>query len=156
MAIKKAYVDVVAFLEENKDSKVKTILPAIIELCSAKVGGGRNAENVLRNEAGEVVAVFCYYHKMYEPVADVEYGKKATSSTGLNNMCKEGTSNWTKQQRAYKKAGEEMLTSIQNGEMEVGDMEAVRAEHTAAKDLVVTREDGIGFASLDDAKAALL
>lgn len=156
MAIKKVYIALIEFLEANKDSKVKTILDGAIELCSAKVGGGRNAENVLRNEAGEVVAVFCYYHKMYEPVADVEYGKKATSSTGLNSMCKEGTSNWTKQQRAYKKAGEEMLTSIQNGEMEVADMEAVRAEHTAAKDLVIAREDSIGFATLDEAKAALL
>lgn len=155
MAIKKAYQEIITFLEENSDKKVKSIMPEVIELASAKVGGGRNGENVLRDAEGNVLAVFCYYHKMYEPVGDVEYGKKANSSTGLNSMCKEGTSHWTKQQRNAKKANEELLESIVAGELEVSDLEAKRAEISEAKSTVIPREDGIGFATLDEAKAAL-
>ena len=156
MAIKKAYQEIVAFLEENRNSKVSTILDGVIELASAKVGGGRATENVLRDAENNVIAVFCYYHKRYEPVADVEYGKKATSSTGLNSMCKEGTSNWTKQQRVAKKAGEELLDQVMNGELAAEDLEAARGEISKAKDVIVAREDGIGFETLDEAKAALL
>lgn len=156
MAIKKAYQAIVDFLEENRNSKVSTILDGVIELASAKTGGGRSSENVLRDEEGNVVAVFCYYHKMYEPVADVDYGKKATSSTGLNSMCKEGTSNWTKQQRAAKKGGEDLLNQVMAGELAAEDLAAARAELDEAKAVVVPREDGIGFATLDEAKAVLL
>jgi hypothetical protein len=157
MAIKKAYQAIIDFLEVNKESKVKTILDGVIELASAKApGGGRASENVLRDAEGNVVAVFCYYHKMFEPVADVEYGNKATSSTGLNSMCKEGTSAWTKQQRAFKKAGEEMLTAIQAGEVEVADIETIRNADMALKDAIVAREDGIGFATIEEARAALI
>ena len=156
MAIKKAFQPIIAFLEENKGSKVSTILDGAIELASAKVGGGRSAENVLRDDEGNVVAVFCYYHKRYEPVADVEYGKKATSSTGLNSMCKEGTSNWTKQQRVAKKAGEQMLNDVMDGKLAREDMQAAREEIDTAKNVVIPREDGIGFETMDEAKAALL
>ena len=156
MAIKKAFQPIIAFLEENKNSKVSTILDGAIELASAKVGGGRSSENVLRDDEGNVVAVFCYYHKRYEPVADVEFGKKATSSTGLNSMCKEGTSQWTKQQRVAKKAGEQLLDDVMSGELAASDLEAARAEIDKAKAVITPREDGIGFETLDEAKAALL
>ena len=163
MAIKKAYVGIIDFLEENKDSKVKTILPGVIELASAKSGGGgRSSENVIREEAnadgtpGAVVAIFCYYHKMWEPVADVEYGKKATSSTGLNSMCKKGTSLWTKQQRAAKVANEALLGDVGKGDVAVEDIAAVRADIDEAKNAIEPREDKIGFATLEEAQKAFL
>lgn len=155
MAIKKAYQDIVSHLEANPDKKVKAVLQDIIEMASAKVGGGRNSDNVLRDADGNVIAVFCYYHKMYEPVADVEYGKKATSSTGLNSMCKEGTSHWTKQQREAKKAQEELLDKVMAGELAASDLEAARAEIDKTKKVVVPREDKIGFATLEEAQKAL-
>jgi hypothetical protein len=157
MAIKKAYVQIVEFLEANKDSKVKTILDGVIELASAKSGGGgRTSDNVLRDGDNNVVAIFCYYHKQYEPIADVEYGKKATSSTGLNSMCKEGTSRWTTQQRAAKKANEELLIQVQNGEVAPEDIATAREDIDKAKATIIAREDGIGYPDLESATKALL
>ena len=152
MAIKKAFQDVVAFLEENAGSKVKTILPAVIELCSAKSGGAGGASSFLKNEAGEVTHIKCYYHNMWEPVnpdgsgddEHCEYGAKATSATKLSNMCKEGTSAWTKQQAAAKKAGAALLTSVAALEVAPEDIPSVQAEIEEARKVVVAREDGLG------------
>lgn len=156
MAIKKAYQEIVAYLEDNQGSKVKTILPGVIELASAKSGGGGGGGSTIRrNEAGEVTHIFCYYHKMWEPIAEVEFGKKATSPTGLNNMCKEGTSQWTKQQRVAKKAKEALLDDVAQGIVAPGDIVAKQADIDTARALIVLREDGIGegtvkAAALDD------
>ena len=145
MAIKKAFVDLVAFLEENEGSKVKTIMPGVIELCSAKSGGGKGgASTFIKNEAGEVTHIFCYYHKKWEAVAEVEFGTKTTSPTGLNNMCKEGTSQWTKQQRAAKKASEALLDQVAAGEVDANDISGLREDIETTRSAVVAREDGHG------------
>lgn len=143
MSIKKAFVDLIAYLEENENSKVKTILPGAIELASARSGGG-GSSNIRRNEAGEVTHIFCYYHKKWEDVTTVEFGKKATSPTGLNNMCKEGTSQWTKQQREAKKAKEALLLQVAAGEVKPEDIAAVTTDIDTAKNMIVPREDGQG------------
>ena len=145
MAIKKAYVELMDYLEANKDSKVKTILPGAIALCSAKSGGsGSGGSNFIKNADGEVTHVFCYYHKKWEAVADVEFGKKTTSPTGLNNMCKIGTSAWTKQQRAAKTANNGLLDDVMAGKVEAKDLEGLRADIDKEKSKIVPREDGHG------------
>lgn len=150
MAIKKAYAELVAFLEENKDSKVKTILPGVIDLCSAKAGGfGGGEPKFKKDDKGVVTHVFCYYHKKWEEVAVCEYGVKTTSPTGLSNMCKEGTSMWTKQQRAAKKAKEDLLTGIaipegEEGHINVADLAGLQADIEAYRGAVIPREDGHG------------
>lgn len=148
MAIKKAYKEIVEFLEANAGSKVKTILDEVIEMASAKTaGGGGSASTVRRDADGNVTHIFCYYHKMWEDVAVCEYGKKITSGTGLNNMCKEGTSQWTKQQRAAKKAGAELLTAVGAGEVAPEDIATVQAEIEAARSVIIPRGDGHGEAA---------
>lgn len=154
--VKKAYQPIVDFLIENENKKVSTILDSVIKLAAAKTGGGgRDSQNVIRDADGNVLAVFCYYHKRYEPVADVEYGKKATSSTGLNSMCKEGTSQWTKQQRAFKSGSEELLQKVMDGELAAEDVKAAREELETERKKIIAREDGIGFETLEEAKEAL-
>jgi len=145
MAIKKAYTAVIEFLEANKDSKVKTIMPGVIELCSAKTGGGSGgAVTFKKDDKGVVTHVFCYYHKMWEEVEAVEYGVKSTSPTGLNNMCKEGVSQWTKQQRAAKKASEDLLNGISDGTIDPADLAGLRTDIESKRSEVVAREDGHG------------
>ena len=39
------------------------------------------------------------------------------TATGLNTMCKLGTSLWTKQQREFKKGKEDLLTQVASGEV---------------------------------------
>jgi len=144
MAIKKQFEGVIAFLQDNADKKVKTLLPAIEEMCSGK---GKGTGSKFRKDAeGNVTHVFCYYHKMWEDVTAVEYGVKAGSPTGLNNMCKEGTSNWTKQDRAFKKNSTELLDKVASGEVSPDDIAGLREDYVAAKANITPREDGHGEA----------
>lgn len=145
MAIKKAFVDLIKFLEDNSASKVKTIMPTVIELCSAKSGGGKGgAQTFLKNAAGEVTHIFCYYHKMWEEVQPDMFGTKSTSPTGLSNMCKEGTSHWTKQFREAKKESEALLDKVSTGEIDPTDIKGLKADIEANRAVVIPREDGNG------------
>jgi len=149
MATKKVFAPLMAMLatamEENPNVKVKSVMSQIEELTSAKAGGGgRSSDNVVRDADGNVTHIFCYYHKKWEAVAEVEFGKKASSPTGLSNMCKEGTGAWTKQQRDSKKAREELLSQVAAGEVIPGDIEARTNEIDEARKVIVAREDGKG------------
>ena len=113
MAIKKDYVELVKFLETNKNKKVETILDLVREMCSQKV-----ETTFKKDENGNVTHVFCYYHKVWEDVSQVEYGKKASNkATGLNTMCKVGLNQWSKQQRVAQKEKNELLEKMAKGEV---------------------------------------
>jgi len=159
MAIKKAYVEVVNFLTDNKDKKISSVLEEVAAMCSAKTGGGRSgSSNSLRDSKGKVVAIFCYYHKMWEPIVGdtaVEYGKKATSSTGLNNMCSEGTSAWGKQNRTAKAAKEAILDKVASGELKAEAIEAEQGAIEKARGVTTPREDKVGFKEVADVAKSL-
>lgn len=152
MAIKKAFQDIVAFLEDNQNSKVKSVLGTVIEMCSAKSGGGGGGQAFLRDADGNVTHIKCYYHNKWEPVnADgtgdeehVAYGAKATSATKLSSMCKEGTSAWTKQNSLAKKAGIALLSDVAAHTVAPDEIGAKQEEIEAARKVVVDREDGLG------------
>lgn len=113
MAIKKDYVELVNFLETNKNKKVETILDLVREMCSQKV-----ETTFKKDESGNVTHVYCYYHKVWEDVSQVEYGKKASNkATGLNTMCKVGLNQWSKQQRVAQKEKNELLEKMAKGEV---------------------------------------
>jgi len=114
MSIKKVYEEIVALLQENEGKKVSTILPQIYLLCESK----KPTTTHMTNKEGEVIAIFCYYHKQWELLSEVEYGSKANSSTGYNTMCKIGTSKWTKAQRDAEKAKSQMLADVSTGKVE--------------------------------------
>lgn len=155
MAIKKAYQSIVSLLEANRDELVSEVIDNVIELASAKTGGGGGkATAFYRNEAGEVVAIRCFYHQTWMDPRVVEFGKKASSSTGLNSMCKEGVSKWTKAQRDYKKGKEELLTKVGNGELEADQVkEAVAQLDEARQEIIPLDGDYTGFATLDECLA---
>lgn len=113
MAIKKDYVELVEFLTNNKNKKVETILDQVREMCSQKV-----ELTFRKDDEGNVTHVFCYYHKVWEDVSQVEYGKKASNkSTGLNTMCKVGLNAWSKQQRVAQKEKNDLLEKMAKGEV---------------------------------------
>jgi hypothetical protein len=122
-AIKKDFVDLIAFLEENKTKKVSTILDELKVMCSKKT----NDKTFKVDDAGFVTQVFCYYHKVWEDVDTIEYGPKKNTASGLNTMCKEGVSNWTKQQRVAKKSREELLTKLGSGELTIEELPGAEA-----------------------------
>ena len=149
--VKKAYVELARILNENADRKVKSILPELMEIMTSKGSGGSDiGKTFLKDEDGNVFAVYCYYHKKWELTSECEYGSKKGTATGLNTMCKEGVSNWTKQQRIAKKAKEQLLSQIADGELSVEELPQAQADIEAERDIIVAREDGQGYDSADE------
>lgn len=153
--IKKDYVELVELLQANQNKKVSTIMDDIIALTTRKSGGGANGSTVYRVN-GEVVAIYCYYHKKYELISHVDYGKKANTASGLNTMCKEGVSNWTKQQRTAKKAESDLLNQLAEGKIEPSELTALRADIDETKSSIIAREDeSHSFDTIEELEAFL-
>ena len=148
--IKKQFEPIFALLEENSNKKVSTILPQLVELMSRKTNTSGNDTCFLKDENNEVYAIYCYYHKKWELVSDVEYGTKKSTATGLNSMCKEGVSKWTKGQRVLKLAKEELLTKVMNGDIDVADIGQEQLKLEEESKVIIPREDGHGFDEVND------
>lgn len=144
--VKKAYVELVELLQANQNKKVSSILDQVLELATTK----QQSKTYLTNDKGEVTHIFCYYHKKWEPLADVEFGKKKHSASGFNSMCKEGVNQWSKQQRDAKKQENDILDKVASGELSPDEIQAERERIAEDKNKIVTREDGIGFDSTDE------
>lgn len=138
--VKKQYTQLVELLEANSNKKISTIMPEILELVTSK----QAQKNFITNENGEVTHIFCYYHKKWEYLADVEFGKKKHSASGYNSMCKEGVNQWSKQQREYKQAQSDALTKVAKGELDTQGLNKLLAQIEEEKDKIVPREDGSG------------
>jgi len=148
---KKVYVELVEFLETNKDKKVSTILDEIKAMTAQKA----SQKTYLTNKAGEVVAIYCYYHKQWEVLADVDYGKKASSSTGFNTMCKIGVSNWTKQNNAVKRVGETVLSMLESGEIGADEIAETKAKLIDEAKTINTDNMPQGFESTEEVLASI-
>lgn len=120
MSTKKVFLDLVEFLESQKDAKISDILKSdeFKDIITAK----KNATTVLKDKNDKVIAIFCYYHKQWELLSEVEYGTKVSSATGYNQMCKIGVNKWTKQQSDAKKAKAELLDLVAEGKVEPSEI----------------------------------
>lgn len=142
--VKKVYQPLVELLEANKGKKVATLLPEILELVQSK----QIQKSYKTDEEGNVTHIFCYYHKQWEPLADCDYGSKKNTATGLNTMCKEGLSNWTKQQREYRKGKESILDLVASGQLAPTEVETELTKLEDARLAIHPRADGIGYDSI--------
>ena len=142
--VKKQYEEIHALLEANTNKKVSTIMPQLIELMQRKNNSSGQANTFIRDDEGNVVAIYCYYHKQWELLSECEYGKKATSATGYNTMCKEGVSKWTKQQRVKKQAEAGLLDRVIAGELSTDDIPNEQVRLAEEAKIIVPREDGHG------------
>ena len=142
--VKKQFEELYTLLEENKSKKVSTILPQLIELMQKKNNASGQANTFMKDEDGNVTHIFCYYHKKWEDVTECDYGSKKGTATGLNTMCKEGVSNWTKQQRAKKQSEAGLLTKVMSGELLTEDIPAEQARLLEESKVIVPRIDGLG------------
>jgi len=112
--IKTQFVTLHNLMTENKGKKLTpTLIAKFEELMQSKV----MAKTFKKDDKGVVTHIFCYYHKEWEAVADIPYGKKASTSHGLSTMCKQGVSNWTKQQRVMKQSKAKLLDDVASGEI---------------------------------------
>lgn len=140
MTIKKAFVPLLELLEANKNKKVEALLPQILALVTAK----QLDRTFAVNDAGEVTHIYCYYHKKWEALADVEYGAKKHSTHGYNTMCKEGVNAWTKQQRDYRVGLDQLLTAAIANKYDSDALTAQRLVLESARQAIIARKDGLG------------
>jgi hypothetical protein len=133
--VKSQFAAIYALLEANKNKQVKTIMPQLVELMTAK----QNSKNFRKDDDGNVTHVFCYYHKEWEDVSEVDFGKKASSATGLASMCKQGVSQWTKQQRAKKDAESLLLTKLSDGTLSIDKLASAQQEIADAASAITPR-----------------
>ncbi len=133
--IKKGFIGVYDILIDNKDKKVKDIMNLILPIMTSQ----QRDKNHFEDEHG--LWVFCYYHKEWELVSQVEYGSKVNTSTGLNSMCKVGTNQWTRQQREFKKAKADLLNEVADGNIQVEDLQEKIEEFENQKDRIVSLMD---------------
>lgn len=147
--IKKAYAEIVDFLEANRNVKVDKIIDQVIALASAKTT--RSEGNTFIKDAnGETVAIFDYYFKRWMPLVGdkkVEFGTKIKTATGFNSMCKEGVSAWTKQQRVAKNANADLLKKVSSGEIAPSDIATHQAQIEEARKIILSTE--LGFNSIE-------
>ena len=136
--IKKDFQAIYELLEQNSNKKVSTILPQLVELMTKKGGMSSTCK---RDEEGNVTHIFCYYHKEWEAVTEVEFGAKASSTTGLNTMCKIGANKWSKQQRTKKKEEAELLDLVQSGAIAIEDIAMLKLEIEDRAKVVVPRDE---------------
>ena len=146
MTIKKPFVSLVNFLETNKSLLVEDILEEVLLMCESK----KTTSTVITNSDNEVVAVFCYYHKQWELVSEVEYGSKINTTSGLNTMCKVGVSKWTKKQRDAKKSKEELLTNVASGDIQVSEILKLQDDIEVTRLTMDTEDMPIGYESEEE------
>ena len=123
MNTKKSFQEVVAFLQQNSDKKVGDIIEDVLLMTISK----KVAETSRTNEKGQL-EVYCWYHKEWENTTLIEYGKKASTETGLNTFCKVGVNQWTKQQADAKKAKADLLDNVAEGKVKVEEINKRLAE----------------------------
>lgn len=135
MSIKKPFVEIHKILVDNSDKNVSEIMSLLVPLMEAQV----RDKNHKIDEDGNLW-IFCYYHKEWELVGEVEYGSKKNTATGYNTMCKIGVNQWTKQQREFKKAKAELLDAVMNGDVDPSELNDKIAELEEEKDKIIPLE----------------
>lgn len=156
MTVKKAYTDIVNFLEANKEATVADVLEDVIAMASAKTARSTAGSTYLMDTEGNPVAIFCYYFKRWMPLVGddaVEFGAKKNTATGYNPMCKEGVSNWSKQQREAKAANEGLVDRIASGTLAVEDIRGEQEAIEEARKQII--ETDLGFETKDEVIAYL-
>lgn len=151
MAIKKSYTDIVNFLKDNENKKVSSILDEVLLMCESK----KQASTYIADENGDVVAIFCYYHKQWEILKDVPYGKKVNSTTGFNTMCKVGVSKWTKKQRDAKTATANILTLLTEEKVKPSHIKDLQNDIEHERTLMDQEDMPIGYVSEEELMVAL-
>lgn len=151
MSIKKSYIEVIEFLQANENKKVSSIMEQVLLMAESK----KQSTTSLFNDADEVVAIFCYYHKQWEIVKDVAYGSKKNTNTKLNTMCKVGVSKWTKAQRDFKVGEANLLESVANGDIQPSDIKHHKEDLEVMRHTIDETDKPEGFADEETVRSYL-
>ena len=146
MTIKKPYVDLIDFLKVNSNKKVSTILDEIKEMCESK----KSQSSTIKDNNDNTIAIYCYYHKQWELVEDVPYGKKVSTISGFNTMCKVGVSKWTKAQKTSKDAKNDLLDKVSSGDILPEDIKSLTDDIEIQRVTIDETDKPIGYASSEE------
>ncbi len=158
MAIKKAFAPFMDIIESNLNATVADVADQLRELAGTKARGNTagSVSTFIRSTSGDAVAILDYHFKRWMPLIGskaVEFGTKAGSASGYNQMSKAGVSDWTKRQRDAKNANANLLALVAAGEVAPHDIEARQAEIEAAR--TATPHSDLGFATKEEVVAYL-
>jgi len=154
----------------NTHNASKKLTEALSELTKPKVGGSSDVNDYTAfNEDGSVAAIFCTYHKQWEPVsavrtvdaveADEEAGTEAVeayeedfnlfvedtkSKNGFRRYCDAGDKQWKEAAKLFKTSKEAIVTDILDGEMSGADGKSALEKLQEARDIHTPRVDGLG------------
>lgn len=145
--IKTQYQELYTLLETSKNKKVSTVLPELIKLMESKVA----SKTFITDAEGNVVAVYCYYHKQWELVEHVPYGAKKHSKSGLNTMCKAGVNQWTKQQKEFKATQLSILDKLTDNELTSEEAKSYLETAEELKSAIVPIDSGYNEYCFDSA-----
>ncbi len=143
MAIKKVFTDIMSLLAANMGETVESIYAQAEALASAKSGGGSGVTSFHKDDEGNVIALRCGYFQKWFFAEEVEFGKKASSASGYNTMCKAGTSAWTKAQATFKKAKEQLLDDVSAGDVAPSDISAITEALEVARLTIADMPEGM-------------
>lgn len=146
--IKKPYEAIYNILMENKDSKVSDIFDLLLDEMESKT---RDKNHEYRD--GKLY-IFCYYHKEWECVDDVEYGSKSNTATGYNTMCKVGVNCWTKQQRDYKANRSALLEQVLDQSVSQDDLPELMEKLEQEKNNILSRDDYFALLAYEEYQKA--
>ena len=143
--------DILDFLEINKDKKVSTIRVELQEMLDQlSVSNRPLGRTYLVGPDNKVFAIYCYYHKQWELLSEVEYGQKVSSSTGYNTMCKIGVREWTRQQKLIKMIPGEILKLVETGKLDFSEVSSYKAKREAELRVINEETRPVGYQNQED------
>ena len=151
MTIKKQFIPLVEFLEKNKNKKVESILDSIISMVESK----KKDTTFIKDSKGNVIAIFCWYHKQWEILSEVKYGKKKNSTTGYNQMCKVGNSLWTKARNKAIKEKDELIVKVSKGEIDPSKLPQMMEDIEETRKKVDNTNKPKGYKTEDEVRKIL-
>ncbi len=134
--------NIINFLRAHKSERVEDILEKVIDLASSNSNGLGKA--YIKDSDGPI-AVKCGYFKRWMPLVGtraVEFGIKKSSLSGLNSICKEGSSHWTKQNSTAKNSMNDLLSNVENGSLAAENISAEREKIETARLKIEPTESG--------------
>ena len=115
-------------------------------------GYGKVEKDSFDAKTGELVAVMCGVHKKYEVIEDgtgaAIFSARTGSTTGLNSVCKEGASAYTKATRELKNAKEKIKQDVFDEAISLPDGKRAIADLEAAP--IAGRVDGMGWNTIEE------
>jgi len=162
--------NVVAVLQA--DGVDEATIAKIVEMKTTVSRGATAADVVIKDDEGNVLFIFCSYHKLWEPLTgtiaaldeegnetgemiDADNFGKAKTAYGYTRTCKEGAKSQNGGARELRKQKDDITKNWLAGELDEDEAKAALSELEALDSSVTAREDGIGFASKEDAVASL-